>query len=190
LTGSIGVFGLIPNAKELADKIGIHSQQVETHPHALTYSLLEKTPEKTREVITEGIERFYKKFVQRVADGRKMTWEKVDSLAQGRVWTGADALKHGLIDQIGSLNDVIDYVAKEKNLSSGNYSLIAYPIIEVDFSEFFKKQFQASTREELRALLREEIGEDTYDQLQRINYSTRYPHSFLQARVPYEIKVK
>ena len=190
LTGSIGVFGLIPNAKELADKIGIHSQQVETHPHALTYSLLEKTPEKTREVITEGIERFYKKFVQRVADGRKITWEKVDSLAQGRVWTGADALKHGLIDQIGSLNDVIDYVVKEKNLSSGNYSLIAYPIIEVDFSEFFKKQFQASTRAELRSLLREEIGEDTYDQLQRINYSTRYPHSFLQARVPYEIKVK
>ena len=190
ITGSIGVFGMIPNLKELADKWGINSEQVQTHPHALTYSLFEKTPEKTRQVITEGIERFYKKFVQRVADGRKMTFEQVDSLAQGRIWTGADALKIGLVDEIGNLKHTIAYAAKENNLTEGKYGLLAYPVVEIDFSNFMKKRFRASTQAELRSMLKDEMGAKAYEGIQQLRNAVPSSGAFLQARMPYEVYIK
>lgn len=188
LTGSIGVFGLIPNIKALADKWGINGEQVQTHPNALTYSFFEETSEKTKEVITEGIELFYQKFVQRVADGRKLTWNQVDSLAQGRVWTGVDALKNGLIDQIGDLNNTIEYVAGENKLPK-DYIVLSYPIIEMEVEDYLKARWNSSTKAELQALLREEIGKETYDQLQRIKAPMQVQGS-LQARIPFNLEVK
>jgi signal peptide peptidase sppA, 67K type len=188
LTGSIGVFGLIPNIKALADKWGINGEQVQTHPNALTYSFFEETSEKTKEVISEGIELFYQKFVQRVADGRKLTWNQVDSLAQGRVWTGADALKNGLIDQIGDLNNTIEYVAGENKLPK-DYIVLSYPVIEMEVEDYLKARWNSSTKAELQALLREEIGKETYDQLQRIKAPMRVQGS-LQARIPFNLEVK
>lgn len=188
LTGSIGVFGLIPNIKALADKWGINGEQVQTHPNALTYSFFEETSEKTKEVISEGIELFYQKFVQRVADGRKLTWNQVDSLAQGRVWTGVDALKNGLIDQIGDLNNTIEYVAGENKLPK-DYIVLSYPIIEMEVEDYLKARWNFSTKAELQALLREEIGKETYDQLQRIKAPMRVQGS-LQARIPFNLEVK
>ena len=188
LTGSIGVFGLIPNIKALADKWGINGEQVQTHPNALTYSFFEETSEKTKEVISEGIELFYQKFVQRVADGRKLTWNQVDSLAQGRVWTGADALKNGLIDQIGDLNNTIEYVAGENKLPK-DYIVLSYPIIEMEVEDYLKARWNSSTKAELQALLREEIGKETYDQLQRIKAPMQVQSS-LQARIPFNLEVK
>lgn len=190
LTGSIGVFGLVPNFRELAQQWGVHSQQVQTHSHALTYSLFEKTPEKTRQVITEGIETFYKKFVQRVAEGRHMTWEQVDAIAQGRVWTGQEALQKGLIDHIGSLKETIAYAAKENKLNENDYTLVAYPVIEVDFADYMKKTFRASSQAELKAMLQEEIGKELYEQLQRTKNMIPASRAFLQARMPYEVSVK
>ena len=188
LTGSIGVFGLIPNIKALADKWGINGEQVQTHPNALTYSFFEETSEKTKEIISEGIELFYQKFVQRVADGRKLTWNQVDSLAQGRVWTGADALKNGLIDQIGDLNNTIEYVAGENKLPK-DYIVLSYPIIEMEVEDYLKARWNSSTKAELQALLREEIGKETYDQLQRIKAPMQVQGS-LQARIPFNLEVK
>ncbi len=188
LTGSIGVFGLIPNIKALADKWGINGEQVQTHPNALTYSFFEETSEKTKEVISEGIELFYQKFVQRVADGRKLTWNQVDSLAQGRVWTGADALKNGLIDQIGDLNNTIEYVAGENKLPK-DYIVLSYPIIEMEVEDYLKARWNSSTKAGLQALLREEIGKETYDQLQRIKAPMQAQGS-LQARIPFNLEVK
>ena len=188
LTGSIGVFGLIPNIKALADKWGINGEQVQTHPNALTYSFFEETSEKTKEVISEGIELFYQKFVQRVADGRKLTWNQVDSLAQGRVWTGVDALKNGLIDQIGDLNNTIEYVAGENKLPK-DYIVLSYPIIEMEVEDYLKARWNSSTKAELQALLREEIGKETDDQLQRIKAPMRVQGS-LQARIPFNLEVK
>lgn len=188
LTGSIGVFGLIPNIKALADKWGINGEHVQTHPNALTYSFFEETSEKTKEVISEGIELFYQKFVQRVADGRKLTWNQVDSLAQGRVWTGVDALKNGLIDQIGDLNNTIEYVAGENKLPK-DYIVLSYPIIEMEVEDYLKARWNSSTKAELQALLREEIGKETYDQLQRIKAPMRVQGS-LQARIPFNLEVK
>lgn len=190
LTGSIGVFGVVPNLSELAQRWGIHSQQVSTHPYALSYSLFEKTPEKTRQVITEGIETFYKKFVQRVADGRHMSWEEVDALAQGRVWTGQEALEKGLVDEIGSLRETIAYAAKEQKLSEGKYLPVAYPIIEVNFMDYMKQRFRASSQAELKMLLQEEIGKELYEQLQDTKQALPTSGAFLQAKMPYQVRIR
>lgn len=190
LTGSIGVFGVVPNLSELTQRWGIHSQQVSTHPYALSYSLFEKTPEKTRQVITEGIEAFYKKFVQRVADGRHMSWEEVDALAQGRVWTGQEALEKGLVDEIGSLRETIAYAAKEQKLSEGKYLPVAYPIIEVNFMDYMKQRFRASSQAELKMLLQEEIGKELYEQLQHTKQVLPTSGAFLQAKMPYQVRIR
>ncbi len=190
LTGSIGVFGVVPNLSELAQRWGIHSQQVSTHPYALSYSLFEKTPEKTRQVITEGIETFYKKFVQRVADGRHMSWEEVDALAQGRVWTGQEALEKGLVDEIGSLRETIAYAAKEQKLSEGKYLPVAYPVIEVNFMDYMKQRFRASSQAELKMLLQEEIGKELYEQLQHTKQALPTSGAFLQAKMPYQVRIR
>lgn len=190
LTGSIGVFGVVPNLSELAQRWGVHSQQVSTHPYALSYSLFEKTPEKTRQVITEGIETFYKKFVQRVADGRHMSWEEVDALAQGRVWTGQEALEKGLVDEIGSLRESIAYAAKEQKLSEGKYLPVAYPVIEVNFMDYMKQRFRASSQAELKMLLQEEIGKELYEQLQHTKQALPASGAFLQAKMPYQVRIR
>ena len=190
LTGSIGVFGVVPNLSELAQRWGVHSQQVSTHPYALSYSLFEKTPEKTRQVITEGIETFYKKFVQRVADGRHMSWEEVDALAQGRVWTGQEALEKGLVDEIGSLRESIAYAAMEQKLSEGKYLPVAYPVIEVNFMDYMKQRFRASSQAELKMLLQEEIGKELYEQLQHTKQALPASGAFLQAKMPYQVRIR
>ena len=190
LTGSIGVFGVAPNLSELAQRWGVHSQQVSTHPYALSYSLFEKTPEKTRQVITEEIESFYKKFVQRVADGRHMSWEEVDALAQGRVWTGQEALEKGLVDEIGSLRESIAYAAKEQKLSEGKYLPVAYPVIEVNFMDYMKQRFRASSQAELKMLLQEEIGKELYEQLQYTKQALPTSGAFLQAKMPYQVRIR
>ena len=181
---------MVPNLSELAQRWGVHSQQVSTHPYALSYSLFEKTPEKTRQVITEGIESFYKKFVQRVADGRHMSWEEVDALAQGRVWTGQEALEKGLVDEIGSLRESIAYAAKEQKLSEGKYLPVAYPVIEVNFMDYMKQRFRASSQAELKMLLQEEIGKELYEQLQHTKQALPTSGAFLQAKMPYQVRIR
>ena len=97
ITGSIGVFGTLPNIHKLANKMGINAEQVKTNKGA-DYSFFEPMSDEFREVTTEGIEQIYTTFLQRVADGRGMSIEAVDSIAQGRVWSGKEALDNGLVD--------------------------------------------------------------------------------------------
>ena len=119
-----------------------------------------------------------------------MTWEQVDALAQGRVWTGADALEKGLVDEIGNLQQAIAYAAKENNLSEGAYDLLAYPVIEIEFSDYMKKRFRASTQAELNAMLREEIGAKAYEGVQQLRRTIPASAAFLQARMPYDVYIK
>jgi protease-4 len=88
ITGSIGVFGVLPNFTELSNKIGIHTEQVSTHQNASDYSLFTPLKDNARQVIQESVERVYTTFITRVAAGRKMTTQQVDALGQGRVWSG------------------------------------------------------------------------------------------------------
>ncbi len=96
ITGSIGVFGMVPNISEFADRIGINAEQVGTNKRSLDYSLFEPMTDDFYAVTKEGIESVYSTFVTKVAEGRNMTFEEVDKIAQGRVWTGKQALENGL----------------------------------------------------------------------------------------------
>src|SRR5690606_7759688 len=97
ITGSIGVFGALPNFKGFVNNMGIHSDVVSTHKNSANYSPFQPLDETLKGVLTESVENIYNVFLQRVAQGRKMTIEQVDEVAQGRVWTGTDAKRLGLI---------------------------------------------------------------------------------------------
>jgi len=95
ITGSIGVFGTLPNLKNLADDLGINAEQVVTNKNAVTYSIFEPLSTSQHDFIKEGVVDVYSLFTHRVATGRKLTAEAVEAIAQGRVWTGTDALEIG-----------------------------------------------------------------------------------------------
>lgn len=182
ITGSIGVFGVLPNLSQLTTKIGIHSEQVMTNENA-NYSPFVPLNDKFKKVTLEGVERVYKTFVSRVAEGRKMTFAQVDSIAQGRVWTGTEANKIGLVDKIGNLNDALKEAASLAKIK--NYSTQNFPVYEKDFNELFSKFPFAHSKE---ALIKEEIGEENYFLLQQMKKVQL--QKGVQARMPFEISIQ
>ncbi len=133
ITGSIGVFGLVPNFQKLAGSVGINIDTVKTHQHA-DMGLLRPLDTTEKAYFREIVAFTYHTFLQRVAQNRNLSIRLVDSLGQGRVWTGADALKQGLIDRLGGLNDAINY-AKSLAAPDGQPVRIRfYPKVENPFS--------------------------------------------------------
>lgn len=127
LTGSIGIFGIIPYAKELLnDKLGITFSTVSTNPNAAFPQLAEPLTERQHEALENHIRKGYDLFVSRVAAGRNMTTDEVEAIAEGRVWTGAKALEIGLVDEIGGLSDALNAMAKKVNLDRN--SVLSYPL--------------------------------------------------------------
>ena len=94
ITGSIGVWGVLPNVNRLSNRWGINAEQVTTNKQALQYSPFEPLPNNTRSEIKAGINQIYQTFLTRVADGRNMTKDEVHKIAQGRVWSGVEAKAH------------------------------------------------------------------------------------------------
>ncbi len=126
ITGSIGVFGLALNLQKIANDHGITFDAVKTGALAdLGTASRPMTPEE-QAVIQNFVDHIYDQFVERVALCRKLTTNRVDEIAQGRVWSGADALKQGLVDELGGLQKAIDVAAKEAKLGT-NYSVAEYP---------------------------------------------------------------
>lgn len=185
ITGSIGVFGAIPNVRKLADKVGVNAEQVKTHANASGYSVFEPMDEVTHQTITESIEKIYDVFLQRVATGRKMTKEQVNEIAQGRVWTGTMAKDNGLVDALGGLDDAIAYAAKKANISDYNVSL--YPEYETNFRDLLRGFVGVSMQETKEQTIISEIGQENYEILKRINYLKQA--SGVQAMLPYYMKV-
>jgi protease-4 len=126
ITGSIGVFGTVPNfGKLLRNKLGIVFDTVQTHANSNMLSLTKPMSKEARMVMQRNVENFYQNFISRVAQGRNLKVEFVDSIARGRVWSGEDAKRLGLIDEIGGLNKAIALAAKEAKLTS--YGIVDYP---------------------------------------------------------------
>lgn len=126
ITGSIGVFGLLPNAGGLlSDKLGITIDTVATNTHASAPSIFYPLSTAEGAVVQNEIEDIYHKFVSRVAAGRKMTVAQVDSIGQGRVWTGSQAIKIGLADTLGDINTALSIAAHRANITS--YSVEEMP---------------------------------------------------------------
>ncbi len=126
ITGSIGVFGMGLNVKKLANDHGITFDAVKTGALADFGTLSRPMAPEERAVLQNIIDRFYDAFVERVAQCRKLTTNRVDEIAQGRVWSGADALKVGLVDEMGGLQQAIAAAAKEAKLGP-SYSVIEFP---------------------------------------------------------------
>ena len=126
LTGSIGVFGLFADVKELAESFGVNWDVVKTSPHADVMSFARPKTEKEISMVQEVVDDYYDRFVEKVATGRDLSKEEVQRIAQGHVWSGRDARENGLVDQFGGLWAAIDHAAKLADLSAG-YAIAEYP---------------------------------------------------------------
>lgn len=128
VTGSIGIFGLVPNVSGLADKIGVHPQTVSTNPGVNFPSIFYPMTEGQKAALQANIDRGYEKFINRVANGRHKPAEYIKKIAEGRVWSAIQAKKLGLVDELGGLNQAIEWVANKASVSKPN--VINYPILE------------------------------------------------------------
>lgn len=183
ITGSIGVFGTLPNITKLTNNIGIHTEQVKTHQNAAGYSIFLPLDEGTKGTLQESVENIYKVFVGRVAQGRNMKFEAVDSIAQGRVWTGTDALKIGLVDKIGGMNDALKEAAKLANIKE--YKTADFPSYEKKFGDLFGGMPFMKSKE---SFIKEEVGEENYQMIEQIRRMSA--QKGMQALLPYEINIK
>jgi len=186
ITGSIGVFGVLPNMTELSKKIGINTSQVKTHDHAIGYSPFKPIDEKFKEVTTESVENIYTVFVNRVAAGRKMTFEQVDAIAQGRVWTGTEALQNGLVDKLGGLDVALSEAAKLAKIKK--YKTVNYPEFDKTFMQFLSDQNGIPFAKSKEAMIKDEIGEEAYQTLQHVKRATA--RTGIQTLMPFELKIK
>ena len=182
LTGSIGVFATVPNLSKLADNIGINAEQVSTNKSA-SYSAFEPMTDAFRALAQGGVENVYTTFVQRVADGRNMSVVDVDAIAQGRVWTGVEALENGLVDVLGNLDDAIAEAAEMAEL--GDYKTINLPVYKKDLKEAMGGLPFMNTKE---AILKEELGQVNYRIYQ--DFKRVYGMKGMQARIPYVFTIK
>lgn len=163
LTGSIGVFSMLPNVKKLMnDKLGILFDSVRTHDLTLNLSSVYPLSEKEKLYITESTNDIYKQFLDRVAKGRNMPVDSVHKYAQGRVWTGSKAKEIGLVDEIGFLNDAITIAAKKAKLES-NYKIVEYPQIQKTFIE-----------QMMEGIMKQQSGEEEEAVMVKMNSETRY----------------
>lgn len=184
ITGSIGVFGVLPNFTELSKRIGIHTQQIKTNKNAAEYSPFIPLDDTMRAQTQSDVERIYSIFVNRVAEGRNMTFEQVDNIGQGRVWTGADALGIGLVDKLGNLNDAVAEAAKMAKVK--NYSTRSYPEYERNFKDLFASLMPSFISS--KALLEKEIGTENYALLQEIKNITN--QKGVQLLMPFQLLIK
>jgi protease IV len=122
ITGSIGVFGMLPNVAGLAEKLGVKIEAVATGPHANLYSIYQSKSQATLDRLQVSVDQVYSGFLERVAQGRKMQINAVDEIARGRVWTGSAAADLGLVDKLGGLNDAMDRAAELAGLTDGYVS--------------------------------------------------------------------
>ena len=135
ITGSIGVFGTIPNMKKLWNNhLGITFDGVKTGKYAdfLSGSFDRPLSADEQRILQSEVNRIYQTFLKRVADGRNMTTEQVDSIGQGRVWSGEQALANGLVDRLGSIEDAIAAAASKADVEE--YQIVKYPAIKDPFA--------------------------------------------------------
>lgn len=182
ITGSIGVFGIIPNLQNLFNsKLGITFDGVKTGQYADIMSINRPLTSGERFIIQNDVNRVYDTFITRVSDGRKKTKEYINSVGGGHVWVGTDAVKIGLADRLGNFNDAI--VAAGKKAKLKNYKVAEYPE-KIDPL----KSLLNSTTDNIRVYFaKQELGEN-YGIYQQIKNTII--NSGLQARIPFEIKIK
>jgi protease-4 len=183
LTGSIGIFGMFPDVSQLlTQKLGVKFSEVKTNKHSDFGAVSRPLNADETALLEQYIDRGYKLFRKRVADGRKLKVEQVEEIAQGRVWLGNDALPIKLVDAVGSLNDAVKKAAELAKLKE--YHATAYPEEESWLSSLFDNVTKKSyLDEEMQAALGE-----YYEPLRFLKNLDK--QSVIQARMPYIINIK
>ena len=182
ITGSIGVFATLPNATDFLKDIGIQAQTVETHPNALGYSPYQPLTPAFKKQLEKGIEKTYTQFKQRVEQGRSLDPEVVENVAQGRVWTGKQALELGLVDRLGGLEDAIAEAAVCAGIET--YNTLEYPKFEESLESMLKG---ISPSIELQNPIENWIPKDVL--LSFKNFKTKTPSPYIQTLMPFELKI-
>ena len=178
ITGSIGVFSVIPNAEKfLKNKVGITFDRVKTGQYADAPSATRALTITEQRFLQAGVDSIYFTFTSRVATGRQKSVAYIDSIAQGRVWTGADAIKVGLVDKIGTLNDALASAAKMAKLKG--YSIKSYP----ESRSFIEEFFEGYKNEVKTKAIQQEIGIEQWQVLQQLK-SIKQIMGQPQARLP------
>lgn len=181
ITGSIGVFGLVPNVQKLMnEKLGITFDGVGTNKYSDFGVITRPFNEGEKALIQLQIENFYDVFLSRVSEGRNISKEQVDSVGQGRVWSGLNAKEIGLVDEIGGLNDAVKKAVELANLK--DYRIIEYPE-KVDYWQKIITDFSENTSEKL---LQKSLGEN-YQIYKLIRNIEKFKG--VQARMEYAIDI-
>jgi protease-4 len=183
ITGSIGIFAVLPNMQKFFnDKLGITFDGVKTGKYADLGNVSRPLSADEKAILQTQVNRGYDEFTKAVADGRHKTQAYINSIGQGRVWTGQQALKIGLVDRLGNINDAVLCAAKKANVKS--YSVVPYP--ELDNS--ILKSLSRGTTSHIRvSMLKSELG-DNYKYYDQIKEASQL--SGLQMRMAYQVEVK
>jgi protease-4 len=180
ITGSIGVFAMIPNMESFfKNKLGVTFDRVKTGDYADALTISKPLNPQERKIIQNQVDMIYADFKQRVADGRKMDTAYVDSIAQGRVWTGVRASKIGLVDRVGGIDDAIRSAAKLAKLK--DYQISEYPEPKSPFDELFGSYMSNAQSK----MLLKELGEENVQLLQQVK-KIKDNFGKVQARLPFE----
>ncbi len=183
ITGSIGVFGVIPyTGKMLENKLGVTFDRVATNKHAVM-TTNRKLDDEEMLMIQDNVDEIYSEFKALVAKGRKLSPEQVEVIARGRVWTGRDAQKIGLVDELGGITEAIDYASKEANIEEKK--ILFYPAVKEDklgeLLEEIENQSNAGISIQSSPQLPKELLK-TYDKLKTLENYTG-----IQMRMPFDI---
>ncbi|WP_347217857.1 signal peptide peptidase SppA [Chryseobacterium sp.] len=182
LTGSIGVFGVMPYYKDIANKNGIRADIVSTNANSMYYSGLNGVTPYGVNMMTRSVEGTYKRFVHFVTQNRKKTFEEIDSVGGGRVWSGVRAKEIGLVDELGTLNDAVKFAAQKAGVKA--YYVEAYPKKMTPFEQIFKdlNEEDVSAR-----IIKNKIGKSNYEILQQI--TDKKLQSEVKMEMPYQIRI-
>ena len=149
LTGSIGVWGLIPNISEAANRLGVYSDGVGTTTLSDAFNIDRPMSEEVKTIIQNSVDDVYSRFLQLVAEARNSNIEDIHKIAQGRVWTGSKALELGLVDKLGTLDDLVSYVSDAHSVDKNSIKLIER---ELNFEEQLLRTLTTETSSLARAI--------------------------------------
>ena len=182
LTGSIGIFGMFPNMENLlTDKLGLHFETVKTNKFADMGNRTRSFNSEEKAAMQNYINQGYKLFVQRCAEGRGMTTEAIEKIAEGRVWTGAAAKELGLVDELGGLDKAVDIAAEKAGVES--YSIISYP----SESNFLSTLMNEGKEDYINGKMEDALGE-YYHYLRFVENVKNMDN--IQARMPFKLRIR
>ncbi len=182
ITGSIGVWGVLPNVNRLANRWGINAEQVTTNKRSISYSAFEPLSNATRQEIKVGVNQVYQTFLSRVAEGRNMTKDEVHEIAQGRVWSGVEAKEIGLVDHLGGMETALKRAAVLADIE--DYKITTYPKYDDDLESMLGELFRGPFGN-IKQQLPPELG-------LWLNHTNalKEPANQIQTRLPFTLNIK